>query len=184
MEISLVFLIFLLIIYLQTWTLGPVEEGNRIKITFLHFDIEDFYQCGWDYVEIDNKKYCGRRPYPWSIISNSSTVNITFQADWFDALNTGFLAVWTPYDVSTDYGCSRCTFPFVFGNATFDTCISVHDVDTQPWCLYSDFSTIVDDSTKVPCSDSDSSCPSTPPQMIITSPNYPLQYPNNVDQVI
>ena len=78
----------------------------------------------------------------------------------------------------------------MFGDVTFDTCISVLDVDTQPWCSYpTNYAPPTDEGThifppvKISCSDSDSSCPSSPPQTVISSPDYPLNYPNNADQV-
>ena len=76
----------------------------------------------------------------------------------------------------------------MFGDVTFDTCISVLDVDTQPWCSYN-ITPPTDEGThyftppKIICSDSDSSCPSSPPEMLVFSPDYPLPYQNNADQV-
>ena len=73
----------------------------------------------------------------------------------------------------------------MFGDVTFDTCISVLDVDTQPWCSSGPLSPPADEGThilppitKITCSDSDSSCPSSPSQTVITSPDYPQTYPN------
>ena len=76
----------------------------------------------------------------------------------------------------------------------FHTCIRVEGIDDQPWCSPSEqfnFTQPVDGGThifpslsnKVFCLDSDTSCPNTAPQELITSPDYPQSYPNNADQV-
>ena len=146
-------------------------------------------------MEMDNfSKHCGSISQPWSIISNTNTLTVRFRSDG-SGRRTGFVAVWTessePPTYPTPTGCDNCDFPFVFGDVTFDTCISVLDVDTQSWCLNSDppsYTPPTDEGThifppKISCSDSDSSCPSSPPQTIITSPGYPASYPDNADQV-
>ena len=88
----------------------------------------------------------------------------------------------------TPTACDGCTFPFQFGYTTFDTCVNVQDVDTQPWCSYNikpptDEGRHTFKTPKITCFDSDLSCPSKPPQMLVTSPDYPLTYPKNADQV-
>ena len=139
-------------------------------------------------------KHCGRIDQPWTIISNANILNVRFRSD-SSVTDNGFLAIWSatnePPTFSSSTGCDNCVFPFVFGNITFDTCISVQGVDDQPWCSgQSEFAsetvnegTHVIPSNKISCSDSDSSCPSSPPQQLITSPNYPQYYPNNIDEV-
>ena len=59
-------------------------------------------------------------------------MTLTFRSDGYDNGLPGFLAVWTattepPTYSTTPTGCDSCTFPFVFGETTFDTCISVQD---------------------------------------------------------
>ena len=87
-----------------------------------------------------------------------------------------------PPTYPTSTCCEDCTFPFVFGDGIFDTCINVQDVDTQPWCLYKMTATtnegthILPPPPKLTCSDSDSSCPSTP-KTVISSLDYRLNYP-------
>ena len=150
--------------------------------------------CGWDWLELisDNYKsrHCGEATKPWNIITESHLITIRFSSNEIRQL-TGFLAIWSPTTAHPTYpqstGCESCTFPFVFGGETFDTCISVEDVDTQPWCSYN-ITPPTDEGIhftpyKISCTDSDSSCPSTPPQMLVSSPNYPLPYPNNADEV-
>ena len=102
--------------------------------------------------------------------------------DWIDEI-IGDATTCPPPPSTTPPGCNNCEFPFKFGDATFDTCISVQDVDTQSWCSYSIEPPVMNTPIKIPCSESDSTCPSTPPQTIVTSQNYPLDYPNNADEV-
>ena len=97
---------------------------------------------------------------------------------------SGFVAIWTATSEPPTYplpnGCDSCNFPFTFADTTFDTCISVQDVDTQPWCPY-DYTPPANEGShpppKITCFESDSSCPSIPPLMVITS------YPENSNQV-
>ena len=171
-------------------------EGQRIKLTFLHFHIEDDSVCGNDWLLLDigsfSTKHCGRIDQPWSFISNSNSINIRFRSN-DDTRSAGFLALWESTTELPTYpsfnGCESCSFPFVFGDTAFDTCIRVQDVDTQPWCstdlplLPVNQGTHIVGNLKISCSDSDSSCPSDPPQTLIASPDYPQSYPNNVDEV-
>ena len=186
--------------FVQTWPL-VVDEGKRIRITFLNFDIHtfdfecDFCDCDFDWLEIENVKYCGEMgtsseiPTPFTIITNSNSVNVRFRSDNFDNGLPGFLAIWSSSQYNIPTGCNNCDFPFKFGDTTFDTCIIVQDVDTLPWCSPGVLSPPINEGIhilpliKVTCSDSDSSCPSSPSQTVISSPDYPLNYPNNADQV-
>ena len=147
-------------------------------------------------MELDNfSKHCGTISQPWSIISNTNTLTVRFRSNG-SGRRTGFVAVWTASSEPPTYpppltGCDNCDFPFPYLGATFDTCTSVQDVDTQPWCLNSDppnYTPPADEGThifppKITCSGSDSSCPSSPSQTVITSPDYPASYPNNAYQV-
>ena len=157
--------------------------GKRINLTFVHFDIEDQSVCGYDAVELDmvtfTSKHCGRIDQPWGIVSSTNTMNIRFISDYIETEN-GFLATWTSTDepptyLHTSTGCDDCIFPFVYDGRTFDTCTSI-DGD-QPWCLSDQPTAPVDEGTHVIaiksyCSDTDSSCPSTP-QMSIQPNNQP-----------
>ena len=137
-------------------------------------------------MELDNfSKHCGSISHPWSFISSTNKLNVTFRSN-SGGTGTGFLAVWTATTEppTSTLSCDLCNFPFTFGGATIDTCIKIVGVDTLPWCSATPPTT---EGThipyKIPCADSDSSCPSTPHQTLIASLNYPLPYPNNVDQV-
>ena len=165
-------------------------------------------------------KHCGQISQPWTIITQTNTLTVTFSSD-DGGTRTGFLALWTattaPPTYPTPTGCDSCDFPF--GDTTLNTCISVLDVDTQPWCSPGPLSPPSDEGThifppppkiscsdsdsssppyytpptdegthifpppKITCSNRDSSCPSSPPQTVITSPDYPLNYPNYANQV-
>ena len=108
-------------------------------------------------------------------------MNIRFKSsdDPYSAYG-GYLAVWTPSSVPN--GCGSCTFPFTFGDKTFDTCISIEGVDSHPWCKLSPpGAPPVANMIKISCLVSDSSCPSS--QKLVTSPNYPDNYPENIDEV-
>ena len=124
-------------------------------------------------------RHCGQTSQPWTIISNTNTLNVRFLSNDRET-HTGFLAVWSvtteppTYSTSTPTGCGDCIFPFVFYGRIFDTCTSI-DGD-QPWCL-ADLAAPVNEGThiiyvKSYCSDTDSSCPSTP-QMSTHTNNQP-----------
>ena len=153
--------------------------------------------CSDDWVELNSdnfvSKHCGQISEPWSIITNTNTLTVTFKSNSYGTL-TGFLAVWTATSEPPTYSpaptsCDNCDFPFMYLGETFDTCISVQDVDTQPWCS-GPLSAPTDEGThvlppppKISCSNSDSLCPSLPSKTLVTSPDYPLNYPNNADEV-
>ena len=181
------------------WTLA-VAEGQRIKITFLPFEIYTFYQefCQYDWVELDNfSKHCGNFGIydHLSIISNTNILTVGFRRVFSDY--GAFTAVWEAttepptYPVPT--GCNNCVFPFQFGSTTFDTCIRVEGTDEQPWCALhnppyfappTSYSTHeFNNEVRVSCSESDSSCPSLTSQNLISSPNYPQTYPTSYDKV-
>ena len=159
-----------LIYFEQVWSLA-VEEGQRINITFLYFDIEDEELCQWDWVELISDKYnfrhCGQTTKPWSIIIDTNSVTLRFSSD-FIYVHTGFLAIWSPTTAPPMYpsstGCGQCNFPFVLNDRIFDTCTSI-DGD-QPWCQAS-IPAHVDQgnhliNVKSYCPDTDSTCPRTP----------------------
>ena len=131
-------------------------------------------------MEIENYKYCrniGNIGKPFSIISKTNSVDVTFISTRvsYGYRYKGFVAVWSQLENPT--GCNSCDFPFTFGAVTFDTCISVMDVDTQPWCSYNTTAPVLTP-VKIPCTVG--WCPSKPPQTVITSPNYPQDYYSNI----
>ena len=140
---------------------------------------------------IYSSRHCGHIQQTWSFVSNFNTLDLRFQSNE-NGKYLGFVAVWSATTEPPTYplaDCGNCEFPFEYGGNSFDTCIIIEDLDSQPWCPHYlippvDEGTHIDITHKISCSDSDSSCPSALPEMLITSPNYPLEYPNNFDQVI
>ena len=124
-----------------------------------------------------NSRHCGQTTIPWSIITDTNFITIRFFSH--DIIPyTGFLAIWTATTAPPTYpsstGCEDCTFPFVSNDRVFDTCTSI-DGD-QPWCQVNPPGPIDQGihliKVKSYCSESDSSCPSTP-QMSTHSNNQP-----------
>ena len=87
-----------------------MDEGQRINITFLHFDIgctgstDTVFACGLfkvnqnsctnDWLQVEDNKLCGEIPTPFSIITNKNNVNIRLKTSTIDT-RTGFLAIWS-----------------------------------------------------------------------------------------
>ena len=145
-------------------------------------DLTDFWNnpCQYDIVILDNfSGHCGQINKPWSYISSSNSINIILSIQSSFA-QKGFLAIWTAtseppsYPPSGTTSCGSCRFPFEFDNMIYDTCTSI-DGD-QPWCLGGppvDEGTHILPPLKYYCSDSDSSCPGTLPQMSVHPNNEP-----------
>ena len=87
------YILYQLFVFVQTWTLA-VDAGLRINITFLHFDIEDYSTCRYDWLQIEGEKYCGEWTTPFTIITNTNNVDVTFISDRSET-RTGFLAIWS-----------------------------------------------------------------------------------------
>merc|ERR1719270_793258 len=86
----------------ETWNLA-VSEGQSINITILFLDIESPFDgtCPWDWLEIEDEKYCGEGELetPFIIITSTNNVNVTFVSDEIFP-RSGFLAIWKPTTVS------------------------------------------------------------------------------------
>ena len=146
--------------------------------------------CRWDYVQIGNSRHCGRISKPWSIVTNTTLINLRFRSAYphyyviFDS-HSGFLAIWTattdpPTYPAESSASGNCVFPFTYLGQTFDTCIKVEDEDNHPWCPYNTAAVPVDEGThafRSYCSDSDS------PSLVFTSPNHPQLYHSFAEQV-
>ncbi|XP_068675741.1 cubilin-like [Montipora foliosa] len=85
-----------------------IPLGAALNITFEHFDLENCYGCGCDYLWIRNdnggfnRKYCGIRTGQ-SIIVTGRYVKLTFRSD-SSVQRTGFrLLAFPVYGVSTTY---------------------------------------------------------------------------------
>ena len=96
-------------------------------VTFLNFDIWENMDCRWDYVEIGNSRHCGKITKPWSIITNTTIINLRFRSAFahyfttFESYN-GFVAIWTATtEPATFQASGNCEFPFTYLDQTFDT---------------------------------------------------------------
>ena len=73
-----------------------VDPGNKILLTFEEFDIETVdnpqKKCPYDYLKIENEKYCGYNP-PDYILSENNVMNINFVSD-DSTERTGYKANW------------------------------------------------------------------------------------------
>ncbi|XP_023407363.2 mannan-binding lectin serine protease 1 isoform X2 [Loxodonta africana] len=89
-----------------------VPEGFRIKLYFMHFDLESSYLCEYDYVKVETEdqvlaNFCGREttdteqtPGQEAILSPGSFMSITFRSDFSNEERyTGFDAHYMAMDV-------------------------------------------------------------------------------------
>ncbi|XP_066096994.1 mannan-binding lectin serine protease 1 isoform X2 [Saccopteryx bilineata] len=95
----------------MTWNI-TVPEGFRIKLYFMHFNLESSYLCEYDYVKVETEDqllaiFCGSEntdtehtPGQEVVLSPGSFVSITFQSDFSDEERfTGFDAHYMAVDV-------------------------------------------------------------------------------------
>lgn len=94
-----------------TWNI-TVPEGFRIKLYFMHFNLESSYLCEYDYVKVETEDqllaiFCGREstdtehtPGQEVVLSPGSFMSITFQSDFSNEERfTGFDAHYMAVDV-------------------------------------------------------------------------------------
>ncbi|XP_065798385.1 mannan-binding lectin serine protease 1 isoform X2 [Muntiacus reevesi] len=94
-----------------TWNI-TVPEGFRIKLYFMHFNLESSYLCEYDYVKVETEDqvlatFCGREttdteqtPGQEVVLSPGSFMSITFRSDFSDEERfTGFDAHYLAVDV-------------------------------------------------------------------------------------
>ncbi|XDC70359.1 hypothetical protein R6Z07F_001532 [Ovis aries] len=94
-----------------TWNI-TVPEGFRIKLYFMHFNLESSYLCEYDYVKVETEEqvlatFCGREttdteqtPGQEVVLSPGSFMSITFRSDFSDEERfTGFDAHYVAVDV-------------------------------------------------------------------------------------
>ncbi|XP_036987664.2 mannan-binding lectin serine protease 1 isoform X4 [Artibeus jamaicensis] len=94
-----------------TWNI-TVPEGFRIKLYFMHFNLESSYLCEYDYVKVETEDqllaiFCGSEntdtehtPGQEVVLSPGSFMSITFQSDFSDEERfTGFEAHYVAVDV-------------------------------------------------------------------------------------
>uniref|UniRef100_K7F2C2 MBL associated serine protease 1 n=1 Tax=Pelodiscus sinensis TaxID=13735 RepID=K7F2C2_PELSI len=90
-----------------TWNIS-VPDGFRIKLYFMHFDLESSYLCEYDYVKIEAEDqvlatFCGREttdteqaPGQQAVLSRGSYMGLTFRSDFSNEERfTGFDAHYT-----------------------------------------------------------------------------------------
>lgn len=94
-----------------TWNV-TVPAAFRIKIYFIHFDLEPSYLCEYDYVRVEAEgevlaTFCGKEstdteqaPGQQEILSPGTTLSLTFRSDFSNEERfTGFDAHYTAVDV-------------------------------------------------------------------------------------
>ncbi|XP_069473581.1 mannan-binding lectin serine protease 1 isoform X3 [Ambystoma mexicanum] len=94
-----------------TWNM-TVPVGFRIKLYFLHFDLEPSYLCEYDYAKVEAEglvlgTFCGKEstdteqaPGQQEILSPGPTMSLTFHSDFSNEERfTGFDAHYTAVDV-------------------------------------------------------------------------------------
>nr|KAF6478072.1 mannan binding lectin serine peptidase 1 [Molossus molossus] len=94
-----------------TWNI-TVPEGFRIKLYFMHFNLESSYLCEYDYVKVETEDqllalFCGSEntdtehtPGQEVVLSPGSFMSVTFQSDFSDEERfTGFDAHYMAVDV-------------------------------------------------------------------------------------
>ncbi|XP_057594580.1 mannan-binding lectin serine protease 1 isoform X2 [Hippopotamus amphibius kiboko] len=94
-----------------TWNI-TVPEGFRIKLYFMHFNLESSYLCEYDYVKVETEDqvlatFCGREatdteqtPGQEVVLSPGSFMSITFRSDFSNEERfTGFDAHYMALDV-------------------------------------------------------------------------------------
>ncbi|XP_015217031.2 mannan-binding lectin serine protease 1 isoform X2 [Lepisosteus oculatus] len=93
------------------WNIS-VPDGFKIKLYFMHFDLEPSYLCEYDYVKIEADQglqatFCGREdtdteqtPREQIIMSHRNKLSVTFRSDFSNEERfTGFEAHYTAVDV-------------------------------------------------------------------------------------
>ncbi|MGH0174043.1 UNVERIFIED_CONTAM: hypothetical protein FKN15_067057 [Acipenser sinensis] len=94
-----------------SWNI-TVPEGFKVKLYFMHFDLEPSYLCEYDYVKIEAEQkllvtFCGREntdteqiPGEQVIMSPENSLSVSFRSDFSNEERfTGFEAHYTAVDV-------------------------------------------------------------------------------------
>ena len=93
-----------LLILLKTWNLQS-NEGAAITLTFDSLDIEGHFECGYDFIEVNDgfttHRYCGTS-IPGPFASSGTNITLKFSSD-INVAGHGFLAVvCCSVNISTD----------------------------------------------------------------------------------
>ncbi|XP_078266291.1 mannan-binding lectin serine protease 1 isoform X3 [Rhinoraja longicauda] len=165
----------------RTWNI-TVPFGFRIKLYFMHFDLEPSYLCEYDYVKITSgdmlETFCGREstdtekiPGQDSVFSFDNSMTVLFKTDFSNEERfTGFEAHYAAIDVDEcvekldeSLACDHFCHNYIGG--FYCSC-------RFSYILHSDNRTC-----KVECSDN----VFTERSGIVTSPDYPNPYPKSSD---
>uniref|UniRef100_A0ABM5G481 Mannan-binding lectin serine protease 1-like isoform X2 n=1 Tax=Pogona vitticeps TaxID=103695 RepID=A0ABM5G481_9SAUR len=165
-----------------TWNIS-VPDGFRIKLYFMHFDLESSYLCEYDYVKVESEdqvlaSFCGREttdteqtPGQQPIVSPSSTMSVTFRSDFSNEERfTGFDAHYAAVDIDEcleksdeELACDHHCHNYIGGY--YCSC-------RFGYLLHTDNRTC-----KVECSDN----LFTQRNGVISSPDFPGSYPKSSD---
>ncbi|KAM6357546.1 LOW QUALITY PROTEIN: mannan-binding lectin serine protease 1-like [Alca torda] len=165
-----------------TWNIS-VPDGFKIKLYFMHFDLESSYLCEYDYVKIEAEDqelatFCGREttdteqaPGQQVILSPGPYMGLTFRSDFSNEERfTGFDAHYTAVDVDEcleksdeELACDHYCHNYIGGY--YCSC-------RFGYLLHSDNRTC-----KVECSDN----LYTQRSGVITSADFPSPYPKSSD---
>ncbi|XP_067898963.1 mannan-binding lectin serine protease 1 isoform X4 [Heterodontus francisci] len=165
-----------------TWNI-TVPTGFRIKLYFMHFDLEPSYLCEYDYVKVaadDDllETFCGREstdteqiPGREFVLTNSNTMTITFRTDFSNEERfTGFEAHYSAVDIDE---CVEKLDEALFCDHYCHNYIGGFYCSCRfSYILHSDNRTC-----KVECSDN----VFTEKSGVINSPDYPNSYPKSSD---
>ncbi|XP_004577830.1 mannan-binding lectin serine protease 1 isoform X3 [Ochotona princeps] len=163
-----------------TWNI-TVPEGFRIKLYFMHFNLESSYLCEYDYVKVETEDqvlatFCGREttdteqtPGQEVVLSPGSFMSITFRSDFSNEERfTGFDAHYMAVDVDEckdredeELSCDHYCHNYIGGY--YCSC-------RFGYILHTDNRTC-----RVECSDN----LFTQRTGVITSPDYPNPYPKS-----
>ncbi|XP_026245176.2 mannan-binding lectin serine protease 1 isoform X2 [Urocitellus parryii] len=163
-----------------TWNI-TVPEGFRIKLYFMHFNLESSYLCEYDYVKVETEDqvlatFCGREttdteqtPGQEVVLSPGSFMSVTFRSDFSNEERfTGFDAHYMAVDVDEckeredeELSCDHYCHNYIGGY--YCSC-------RFGYILHTDNRTC-----RVECSDN----LFTQRTGLITSPDYPNPYPKS-----
>ncbi|XP_063772573.1 mannan-binding lectin serine protease 1 isoform X3 [Pseudophryne corroboree] len=165
-----------------TWNI-TVPEGFRIKIYFIHFDLEPSYLCEYDYAKVETDEqvlavFCGREstdteqaPGKQVIVSPGNFLSLTFRSDFSNEERyTGFDAHYSAVDV--DECAERSDEDMVCDHHCHNYIGGFYCSCRFGYLLHSDNRTC-----KVECSDN----LYTQRSGIISSADYPRPYPKSSD---
>ncbi|XP_053165718.1 mannan-binding lectin serine protease 1 isoform X5 [Hemicordylus capensis] len=164
------------------WNIS-VPDGFRVKLYFMHFDLESSYLCEYDYVKVESEDqvlatFCGREatdteqtPGQQSIISPGSYMSLMFRSDFSNEERfTGFDAHYTAVDIDEcleksdeELACDHHCHNYIGGY--YCSC-------RFGYILHTDNRTC-----KVECSDN----LFTQRNGVINSPDFPRSYPKSSD---